>query len=141
MSEEKLILNFDDIAVKRKFMSRAGALRGIWEVSMKPKRPTRSLDQNAYWWSAVVTPFCEWLNDEWGERVELEQAHEMLKQKILGTKTIEMDGQMITIPATSRKLNTAEFAEMIEKASNWLAEFTGIIVVSSDLYYETKGKS
>lgn len=138
-AKESLILNFDDLAIKRKFMTKVGALKGLWEIDMKPRKLTRSLSQNAFYWAGVVTPFAEWLRTEWGDpSIELEQAHEMLKQKILGGVKMESAGIMM-IPS-SRKLNTTEFSEYVDGCANWLAEFCGIVILSPDMYFEERGK-
>lgn len=136
---EALILDMDNRDVKRRLMSKIGALRGPWELTLKPYKQTRSLDQNAYWFAAVVTPFAGWLREEWGEQIEIEQAHEMLKQKILGTRKIDIGGELVSVPPSSRTLDTGEFAELIEKASDWLGKFCNIEVMPSDLFYETAG--
>lgn len=133
--KESIIVNMDDVHVKRQLMSKFGALTGIWKLSLTRQRLTRSLNQNAYYWVAVVTPFAEWLRDEWGDSgIEPEQAHDMLKQKILGVHYHEIMGQPLAITPSSRKLDTAEFSEYIEKCAAWLAEFCGIVVASSDLF-------
>jgi hypothetical protein len=136
----KQVVNFDNLATKRKFMQGVQGLTGLWEVSLKPRKFTRSLSQNAYYFAAVVTPFTEWLRQEWGDSsVTVEQAHELLKHKILGTKELmnKETGEVIEITRSSRMLDSAEFGEFIDKAAAWLAEFTGIVVLSSDLFWES----
>lgn len=132
--KESLILNMDDLTIKRQVMSKIGTLQGVWEMTLTRRRFNRSLNQNSYYWVAVVAPFVEWLHDEWGESIEPEQAHEMLKQKILGVKYKEIGGQAVVITPTSHNLDTAEFTDYIEKCAAWLAEFCGIVVVSSDVF-------
>lgn len=134
--EPPLVINLDDLETKRRLLAQIGKLKGLWELHLKPRRLTRSLNQNAYWWAAIVKPFCDWLNDEWGESVDMEQAHEMLKQKILGIKFVEIDGQAITIPQSSRTLNTEEFGVLIEEAASWLAKFCHIVVVPPEMFTE-----
>ena len=124
----------DDVHVKRQLMSRIGALSGVWKMTLTRQRFKRTLDQNAYYWVAVVTPFVEWLEDEWGDKIEPEQAHEMLKQRILGVKYKEIAGQPLAIPPSSRNLDIEEFSIYVEKCIQWLAEFCGIVVVPSDVY-------
>lgn len=139
---ETHLVNFDDLAQKRQVMSTVQGLSGLYEVTIKPRKLTRSLSQNAYYWVAVVQPFAEWLKDEWGERVELEQAHELLKHKILGSKELvsRSTGEVIEITRSSRGLDTAEFGEFIDSAANWLAEFTGIVVLPPEVFYQKKEK-
>jgi hypothetical protein len=135
-SEPKMVLDMDDIKVKRNLMAKISVMTGLVEVSIKPRKLTRSLSQNSYWWAAVVQPFSEWLSQEWGESIELEQAHEILKQKILGTDelTNKKTGEVIEITRSSRVLDTAEFGEMIDKAALWLAEFCGIVVLPPEVF-------
>jgi hypothetical protein len=139
----KQVVNMDNLSVKRRFMQKVQTMNGLWEISMKPRKLTRSLSQNAYYFAAVVSPFCDWLRSEWGDStVTLEQAHEVLKQKILGTKelTNKETGEVIEITQSSKALDTREFGEFIEKAAAWLAEFTGIVVLPSEMFYEEKEK-
>lgn len=136
--KESLILNMDDLNIKRQLMSKIGTLKGVWELSLKPRRLNRSLDQNSYYWVAVVTPFVEWLREEWGDNIEPEQAHEMLKAKILGVKYKEIAGEAITLIPSSRKLDTAEFSDYIERCARWLAEFCSIVVVPSEIFFIQK---
>ncbi len=145
MSEAlKQVLNFDNTPTKRRFMERIQTMKGLWEISMKPRRFTRSLSQNAYYWAALVTPFTEWLRTEWGDSsIQVEQAHELLKTKILGTKELvnKQTGEEIQITRSSKMLDTHEFGEFIEQAAAWLAEFTGIVVLPSEMYFESKAAS
>ena len=57
-----------------------------------------------------------------------------LKHKILGTGSKSVDG--VYLPPTTTKLDVTEFSDYIEKCARWLAEFTGIYVVPSDLFYQ-----
>lgn len=132
--KESLILNMDDLAIKRQVMSKIGTLKGVWKMTLTRRRFNRSLNQNSYYHVAVVEPFKEWLIEEWGEIVTHDQAHEMLKQKILGVQYKQIAGEPVAITPSSAKLNTAEFSDYIERCAQWLAEFTGIVVLSSDLY-------
>jgi len=92
-----------------------------------------------------VTPFRDWLREEWGENVSSEQAHEMLKHKILGAKELvdKATGEALEIPPTSHDLDVYEFGQFIEGAARWLAEFTGIVVIPSEMFFEgaTEGKT
>lgn len=137
----KQVLNFDDLQTKRQFMQGVQQLTGLWEVQMKPRRFTRSLSQNAYWWCAVVNPFCNWLRNEWADSsIEPEQAHEMLKRKILGTKDLvnKKTGEVIEITPSSRTLDSKEFGELIDKSAAWLAEFCGLVILPPEVFYEAK---
>lgn len=134
---DSLIVNMSDPAVKRRLMIEIGRLSGLYEILIKPRKKTRSLNQNAYYWAAVVTPFTEWLRENYGDsRIDKEQAHEMLKIKILGAKKKEIAGESVVLVPQSKTLNTEEFEEYIEKCSAWLAEFCEIVVLPCEQFYE-----
>lgn len=145
MSKDTLLINMSDAAAKRELMIQIGRLSGLYEVYIKPRKRTRSLDQNAYYWAAVVQPFTDWLRLNYGDsKIDKEQAHEMLKVKILGLteKQIPNSGESVTIIPRSKTLTVEEFSEYIEKCAAWLAEFCEIVVVPSEMFYEddTLGK-
>ena len=50
-------------------------------------------------------------------------------------------GEEIQITRSSKMLDTHEFGEFIEQAAAWLAEFTGIVVLPSEMYFESKAAS
>ena len=132
MPKESLILNFDDPAIKRQFMSKIGTLRGVWDVQMKPRRYNRSLDQNAYYWAAVVTPFAEFLSEEWGEKITVDQAHELLKVKHLVIPSKVIGGVRVNLVLESRKLDGGEFSAYIERCIGWVAGMFAVLVVPSE---------
>lgn len=134
--EPPMVLNLDDLDTKRRLMAKIGTLRGLYEVHLKPRKLTRSLNQNAYYFSAIVHPFAAWLTEEWGETITTEQAHVQLKIAIIGmkTKVNKQTGEEMEMVPRSRALNTAEFSEYIEKCIEFLGRVAGILVVPSDLY-------
>lgn len=137
MPKDTLLVNLSDPTVKRKLMTQIGRLSGLYEFYLKPRKRTRSLDQNAYYWAAVVTPFTDWLREAYGDsQINKEQAHEMLKVKILGLQEKEIDGETFTLIPRSKTMTVEEFTEYIEKCAAWLAEFCEIIVVPSEMFHE-----
>lgn len=136
--KDSLLVNLSDANVKRELMSQIGRLSGLYEIMIKPRKRTRSLDQNAYYWAAVVAPFTEWLRNVWGDsKIDKEQAHEMLKIKILGVSHKEIpSGETLTKIPQSKTLTVEEFSEYIEQCAAWLAEFCEIVVVPSEMFYE-----
>lgn len=140
MHKDAAIINLSNPEVKRELMTQIGRLTGLYEFYLKPRKRTRTLDQNKYYWSAVVQPFTEWLHENWGDvLLDKEQAHEMLKVKILGLTEKQLpSGEIVTVIPHSRTLKTDEFWQYVEKCSQWLEEFTGIIVLSPDQFYESE---
>src|SRR5882672_1805134 len=87
--KESLVLNMDDLAAKRRLMSKIGTLKGLYDVSLHPRKKTRSLQANSYYWAAFIPAWLEWLRDASGEPwITREQAHKMLVKHVLGTKEV-----------------------------------------------------
>lgn len=143
MSKDTILINMSDAAAKRELMIQIGRLSGLYEFYLKPRKRTRSLDQNSYYWVAVVQPFTEWLRNVWGDsKIDKEQAHEMLKAKILGTteKQIPDSEETLIVIPRSKTLTVEEFSEYIEKCAAWLAEFCEIVIVPSEMFHESEKK-
>ncbi|HEU4509048.1 MAG TPA: hypothetical protein VFR78_12455 [Pyrinomonadaceae bacterium] len=139
--KDTLIVNMSDPDVKRKLMIEIGGLTGLYEIYLKPRKRTRSLDQNAYYFVAVVEPFMLWLREQYGDSsIDKEQAHEMLKVKILGLQEKQVGDEVLRLIPHSKNLTVEQFGEYIEKCAAWLAEFTGIIVIPPEMFYESAGK-
>lgn len=144
MGKDTLLINMSDAAAKRQLMTEIGRLSGLYEFYLKPRKRTRSLDQNAYYWAAVVQPFTEWLREAYGDtQIDKEQAHEMLKVKVLGLTEKQVGDEVLRLVPRSKTLTVEQFGEYIEKCAAWLAEFCEIIVVPSEMFHEgeTLGKS
>src|SRR5687767_10878691 len=141
--EPPLVLNFDNVETKRRVMQKIQRLKGLHEVSIRPRKLTRSLNANAYYHVAVCASFLEWLRENWGDNsITHEQAHELLKRKVLGAieKVDKNTGEVFEITPTSHDMDQYEFGEFIEKAAAWLAEFTGIVVIPSEMFWEDRGQ-
>jgi hypothetical protein len=141
MSEKEppQVLNFDNPDVKRRLMRRIGSLTGLYEVSIRRRKKTRSLNANSYYHVAVCAPFCEWLREQWGDpTITHTQAHELLKKQVLGVKELEKDGEILELIPTSHDMDQVEFGQFIEKCAAFLAEFCSIVVIPPELFFEGK---
>ena len=141
--EPPQVVNLDNVESKRRLMQKIQRLRGLHEITIQPRKKTRSLNANAYYWAAYVGPFTEWLRDEWGDpTITTEQAHIVLKKAVLGAKekVIESTGEVIELIPTTHDMDKDEFAIYMDKAKEWLREFAGIIVLDSELFWESKEK-
>jgi hypothetical protein len=139
MSESVMILDMNDLNTKRKLMTRIGSLKGLWEVSLKERKRTRTLNQNSYYFAAVVTPFRDWLRETDGDpSITTEQAHEALKSAVLGTRTVvnSATGEVVEIPPPTRTMKSDDFTAYVEASAKWLAEFCGIVVLEPEMFYE-----
>lgn len=135
------VVNLSDVRQKRALMQRIQTLNGLYEVSLKPRKITRTLNQNSYYFVAVVQPFRDWLREQYGDpQIDLDQAHEMLKVRILGVDETLVDstGEVLRLIPRSKTLDTWEFGQYVDKCAAWLAEFCGIVVLPPELFYEAK---
>jgi hypothetical protein len=119
-------IDFGSLPLKRKFMMTAGVLEGMYDVRLKPVRDTRSIRANAFYWAAVVTPFFELLSSQEPSVTQPEQAHIELKRQVLGTRAGRVGKAMVRIMPTTHDMDTAAFADYVERARHWLREQVGI---------------
>jgi hypothetical protein len=139
--EPPMVINLSVVEEKRKLMSHIGTLQGLYEVRLKPRKRTRSLDQNAYYWTAFVGPWTEWLRREYSDpSITTEQAHITLKCAVLDprTKVNEETGQALELVPTTHDMDTAQFSIYLDLAAKFLAEFCQIVVLESEMFAETK---
>lgn len=131
--------NLSDITAKRRLMEHISTLKGLHDITIKPRRITRTLNQNSYYWIAVVTIFAHWLREQYGDpSITLEDAHDVLKRQILGVRSKEIGKDTIEIPASTRVLDKIEFADYIDQCAAWLADFCGLVVIDSKLFFDEK---
>ena len=147
-SDPPLLLNFDDLEAKRRLLAKIGQLRGLWEITLKQRTKTRSRNANNYYWASYIPGWLEWLREASGEPwITKEQAHEELKRRVLGTQDVvdRETGEVIaTVVPSTHDMDKHEFGEYLDRAAEFLASFCGIVVLSSDMYFdgvESKGKS
>lgn len=140
--EPPLVVNLDNVETKRRLMQKIQRLRGLHEVSIRPRKKTRSLNANAYYFAAYIPPWADWLREQYGDpTITNEQAHQLLKVRVLGPKEKILDtGEVLEIIPETHSMDQVEFAMYLDKAKEFLQEFAQIIVLDSDLFWESKEK-
>lgn len=138
--DEPRVVNFDDLGAKLRFLQAAKKLKGLQEVSIRPRKKTRSLNANAYYWSAYIPDWADWLREQYGDpTITTEQAHQLLKVRVLGPKEKILDtGEVLEIIPETHSMDQEEFGLYLDKAKEFLREFAQIIVLDSDLFWESK---
>lgn len=135
--KDSLIIDMSDLRAKRQLMSGIGRLTGPHEILIKKIRLTRSLNANAYYWSAIASVFADYLREQYGDpHITKEQAHELLKRTVLGMKKYNREGVELEIIPDTHDMNSEEFNDYIEGCIKFLAEFAEILVVPSELFLE-----
>lgn len=95
---------------------------GRYTVTVKRWRPTRTNQQNKYYWGVVI----QMISDETGQ--DKDGIHDGLRAKFL---TTDQDKPLQIIRSTT-SLNTKEMMEYIDKIVLWAAEFLGIVIPLPD---------
>lgn len=135
-------MNFSDPETRRRFMRYIGTLTGPHRVSVKPVRMTRSVKANKYYFVAVVEPFASYLSHQYGEDIDNEQAHEMLRNRVLGMDELvnKETGEVMMKPRKTRTMDTWEFSDYIENCARFLLDFADIVVIPAEEFWESKDK-
>lgn len=118
--------NLDEPTVKRGLMSAISAMRGLYEICIKPRRDTRSTRANRYYFSCVVKPFFDMLRDQDPQITDKVQAHTEIKRNILGTKIVRIAGATFRIVPTTHDMDSATFADFVDRSRAWLSDSVGI---------------
>jgi hypothetical protein len=141
VNDHVVIYNLTDRAERRRLMEYVATLDGLYEVTIKKRRRTRSLEANSYYFAAIVTPFREYLRREWGDpSLTTEQAHEALKRAVLGTTVLTAkDGRELELLPPTHTMDTAEFSTYIDNCAAFIDSFAGITPLPRDLFYEGGG--
>jgi hypothetical protein len=135
--EPGLILDLDDVNIRRKLWEKVRTLRGLWEVDFRPIKPKRSLQQNRYYFGCFVLPWRDWLRENYGDpTITSEQAHEELKRAVIGSKRIvhKETGDVIELVPDTRDKDTTEFSVYLEQAGEFLARFAEIVVIEPERF-------
>ena len=107
---------------------RAQAIRAIQSIppnevmdfTLVPHKSTRSLEQNARYWS-LLTEISEQLKPE-GREYSPETWHEYMKARFIGKDVVIVDGEPFLIAKTSTKLKVAEFSDFMAQVEAWGVE-------------------
>lgn len=89
-------------------------------------KPTRSNQQNRYYWGVVVELIYKALRDL-GWEINREGTHELLRVRFLSEdKLIGTDGEWITRVKSTTELSTAEFMDYTEDCKRFAAEYLNV---------------
>ncbi len=124
MAQEAIIIDFDDKAHRKMFGGWVKSLRGPHKVSIRKCRPNRTLSQNAWYWACVLPAVVGGLEECWGEKMELEDAHAWLKAKFNSATIVNRTtGEVVDHrPKSTASLDVAEFSEFIERVIKFAGE-------------------
>lgn len=108
----------------RKEMEREAVASGLneFEVVLKKKTKSRSIQQNRWWWLCMSI-----MGEQLGYRRE--EMHEICKFKFLKRELIDTkSGEVFEYLKSTTELSTTEFSELIESVIQWSAEQFKIVL-------------
>lgn len=118
---DKLILRDETLRGKALAQIMGLDLSKPWEVTIKPYRRSRSVEQNRYYWKMLQVAA-----DEIG--CEAEDLHDVARHKFLPPVFADIKGEVHEVRRSTTKLNVKEMAEYTEKVTAWLQVDLGIVL-------------
>lgn len=106
------------------------------QLTIERRHATRSLNQNAYYWSAVV----ETLSEHTGFTPD--EMHEVLKAKFLPKKLAVTDGNgeikgEFVIGGTTTRLNKVQFGDYLRDIQVWASTDLGVYIPAPNEFNPT----
>lgn len=107
----------------------ADAKNGTYRVEITRVRGKRSNDQNAWLWGCIYPSLRAGLNAQGWEFTDDEQVHEFCKQHFADNKVVNRDtGEVVTLPNSTKKMDTAQFSAYCEQLRSFAAEYLGVTI-------------
>jgi hypothetical protein len=96
-------------------------------LTIEKRHATRSMAQNAWYWSGIVGAISEHTG------YTPDEVHELLKAKFLPKRLAIADGNGVVVDelvigGSTTKLNKIEFGEYIERIRHWAAETLDFVI-------------
>lgn len=92
-----------------------------WCIAISEHRAQRTPEQNKLLW-AIYTEMAESTGHTPAE------LHEAMKKKFLIPQVVKVGKDEIQVPGSSRKLDTKEFSQFVERVAQFASEELGIVV-------------
>jgi ribosomal protein L14 len=108
-------------------------------VSVKERKRQRSLSQNSYYFGVVVKSITRMFREA-GNYVDEDEVHEFLKQHVgkLSQNVVTPDGEVLKVPASTKRLSTMDFELYLDKVRAWAAELGCMIPLPNETLTEAK---
>lgn len=125
----KAVVDCDNAALRARLGAYVERLRGRQRIEIVRYRPRRSDRQNAYYWPCIVEPFAQWLSEHWGENFTADDAHAILKGRLLVREFVDpATGELFSRVGSTADLTTLEFSQYVDRAKQLLLEYCEIAV-------------
>lgn len=135
------IVDLSDPTAKRSLMRVISPLQGWYEITIKPRRATRTLQQNAYLWGVIYQSLVDYQKDQ-GVSMTTEEVHDMfrilfLRETVVNHATGEVVGETVRSTAS---LDIAQFALYVDQVIAWLGDTLGIVVPEPDIMHSANSR-
>jgi hypothetical protein len=103
----------------------------LYSVDVREYRPKRSLEQNRTYWM-WMRELANFVVNSTGQIVSDDDMHEMMKDKFLHTKVIEMGGEAFRISRSTTDQSVDEMSDYMSKIDMWAANDLGCLLTSPE---------
>jgi hypothetical protein len=94
----------------------------------------RSIKQNSFYWGHILPIIADCMSEDIGERVSVQECHEVLKAKFLNCEFVSKStGELFAYVKSTTDLTRSEFTEYIDQVSAWAINFYDL---NKDLFNE-----
>ncbi len=127
-------INFANDAEKAAFVRKVQGLSGVFNIRISKHQRRRSMEQNRFYWGIILPCICQGIAEAWGERITVDEAHLLLKQKFLSRPLVNQNTgeEMARVWPSSAGLNVAQFSKYIEQIAQFAAQFLGCVIPESE---------
>jgi hypothetical protein len=121
------VLDFDDPAMRTLAGKMVRNARGRCHFQITQCKAARTLAQNSYYWGVVLPAVSEGIAEAWGESLSIEETHELCRRAFLSRPVVDRNSGEVKsrVPQSTTKLDTASFAEYLERIIKFAAEQLG----------------
>lgn len=102
-------------------------------IEVREQKRRRSSNQNAYYFGVVVKLVAQMFRDA-GNWVDEDEVHEFLKQHVgkLSQNVVTPDGEVLKVPASTKRLSTMDFEVYLDRIRTWAAEYGCMIPLPNE---------
>ena len=130
MASDIPILNFDLASQRKLATDMIRNLRGLYTFDVHRVQNQASKEQHGYYWGFVVEDIRAGIAEAWGEKLEKEEVHVILKNRFLSRPVVDHHtGEVMGNTAKStRVLDVEMMSRYLEECIKFAAEYLNVTV-------------
>lgn len=128
------IYNLDKPTQRTSLMNVINAWTGMVRVSIKKAHRGRTLNQNGYYWAAILPAIRDGMEEMWGENLSVDEVHLFLRSRFLDKPVVnrETGEQMGSTAGSTAKLDVSEFVTYLDSCIKFAGEYLNVEVPEAD---------